>query len=219
MNVLIATPFYNAATYTQYVTSMITTVIVLERKKIKYDICYLPSDTQIFRARNILANEFYERKEMTHLFFIDSDMAWTVEAFLKVLDCEEDLVGANYAQKNAYDQWVSPIKTNAGGKPEINKNGLIECYSIATGFCKISRAVFDALAKRGEAWYFNGKPKLDFFSLIKLPEGRVLGEDSSFCHRWCECGGKSWIVPDCTISHIGYKVYDANYAEFMKQNN
>jgi hypothetical protein len=205
MNVLLATPFHNALAWTQYVASMAVTIAVLERKKIKYDFFLVPSDTYVYRVRNIVANEFYNRKELTHLFFIDADMVWDAPSFLKVLERKEDFCGGDYSRKNNYGTSAAvPI----GGKFETGKNGLVEVYTVPSGFCKISRAVFDTVAKRGETWMDGDKEKIDFYGHIKLADGHILGEDCSFCHRWREAHGKCWLIPGCNIGHIGYKVYE-----------
>jgi len=202
---------YNAMTYTQYVHSLIIAVIILERNKIKFDIQLIPSDTYVWRARNFIANGFLERKELSHLFFIDGDITWDIKSFLAVLNSKEDFVGANYPRKNGYDKWAAAVK-----EPPIIENGLVECTTVPTGFCKISRNVFETVAKRGEIWRDEGKDKHDFFSHIKLAEGTIMGDDVSFCHRWREAKGKCFVLPDCEISHIGYNVFTGNYGEFLK---
>lgn len=210
MNVLIATPMYNAWAYTQYVHALITTVIALERMRIKFDVHLIPSDTYIWRARNFMANGFLEH-DFTHLFFIDGDMAWPFESFLSVLNCKEDFVGANYPRKNQYDKWAALIDNYP-----VIKDGLVECNTVPTGFCKISRRVFETLVKRGELWKDDGIAKHDFFSHIKLADGTILGDDVSFCHRWREEGGKCFVLPDCKISHIGYEIFNGDFGEYLR---
>lgn len=197
-------------TYSQYALSLVRTIVSLH-KKIKYDVFIMPSETYIHRARAFIVETFLRNKEFTHLFFIDADMEWTPDAFMKVLNCQEDFCGANYPKKNKYEQWAA-----TGGTPR--DDGLIESAMLPLGFCKIARQVFMRIAeKTKDKCRLFDEEITDYFSHIKLENNIILGEDNSFCFRWKAAGGKCWIVPDCDIKHIGFYPFAGNYAQFLKE--
>ena len=215
MKIAIATPFYNAQCFSQYVSSLAATLVLLKDNHIDFDFWELPSDTYIWRGRNLIANRFYEDKSCTHLFFIDADIQWNPHDFMRVIRHDVDIVGGNYLMKYGKDRWAA-ITFEGKENGHIEENGLIGTAILPTGFMMIRRNVFETLIeKRGEKWQDEYGIKYDFFSHIK--HGAVIyGDDNSFCLRWLDCGGKLWIEPNCTITHYGFHGWQGNYSEFLK---
>ena len=115
IGVVIATPFYMDIGNCNYFMSVLQTCKCLDELKIPNAMLPIPGDSYIDRARNsavamFLHNELY--KDYTHLFFIDSDMSWKPDGFLRILLSGKDFIGATYPQKNNWNKWTCIEKQN-----------------------------------------------------------------------------------------------------------
>src|SRR6185436_1571664 len=86
------------------------------------------------------------------LFFIDSDMSWDAEGFIKMILVPEEVVGGAYPVKNKWDAWTSipklDAKTNDGtkrlrGRALPDGSHLIEAEVLAGGFLRIRRSALE----------------------------------------------------------------------------
>lgn len=212
MNLLIATGFYEMKGFSPYISSLVQTLsFIYKNLKLNVDFWELSGDSYVDRMRNTIANKFLE-SDYTDLFFIDSDMAWNIESFLRILTADADIVGAGYPCKNNWDFFGCLVINDENGKPIKNNKGLIKADGVPTGFMKIRKAVFDGLTKEYPDSYYieNGKKVWDFFSRIQ-----PFGEDMSFCKRWRDIGGEIYIEPDCNIGHFGVKGWYGNYKDSL----
>ena len=217
-----ATPFYELKGYSPYIRSMFQTVYALARHtKVEFEYMERSGDSYVWRARNMLADAFM-RSDCSHLFFIDSDHGWSLEAIMRVLKADVEIVGATYPMKNGWDQYAGTVYTDQYGNPEVDKEtGLIRAHSVPTGFMKISRSVFEKMKKEMPGnWYFdtdeNGITRKfwDYFGHVTNHHVK-LGEDISFCRRWEMIGGELWIEPRCDIQHCGQKIWEGNFHEYL----
>lgn len=225
MKLLIATPFYEMKGYSPYIMSLVQTIIMLNKSNIVVDYWELSQDSYIDRARNTLTNKFLN-SDYTHLFFIDSDHGWDGISFLNILKhADKDIVAAGYPCKNKWNFYGCVLKTQPGyetrlfddgvsrcGPPVVTEEGLVEALFAPTGFMMIRKEVFQKLSEcfPENCYTEMGKVQYNFFGRIP-----PLGEDSSFCQRWRDAGGKIHVQPDCTISHYGIKEYKGNYLQEM----
>jgi hypothetical protein len=44
------------------------------------------------------------------------------------------------------------------------------------------------------------------------------GEDFAFCERWNDLGGRVWIDPSITLSHVGDKDYSGTLGELLREH-
>lgn len=217
---MIATPFYEVKGYSPYIRSLVRSVEALTIAKIDYEFLELSGDSYVWRARNTIAKHFLE-SDCTHLVFIDSDEAWDLESFLRLLKADVDVVGSVYPVKNAWEHFGVTIYTNQDGTPLVNpETGLIRGQKVPTGFMKIRREVFLKLkAHDPENWYWsphNGiNQKIHNFFGHRLDEHVIYGEDISFCRRCEDAGIELWVEPRATIEHWGVQCWKGNYHEFL----
>ena len=223
--VYFATPFYELKGYSPYIRSIFQTVYALARHTtMEFDFLERSGDSYVWRARNMLADAFM-RTNGTHLFFIDSDHGWSLEALMRVLHADKDIVCGTYPMKNGWDQYAGTPYTDEYGNQEVEKEtGLIRAHSAPTGFMKIKREVFERLQKAyPHNWYFdtdeNGITRKFYDYFGHMTDKHVkMGEDISFVRRWQLAGGDVWIEPRCDIQHCGYKIWEGNYHVYlMKQ--
>lgn len=212
---LIATPFYSMQGWSPYISALVKSIRILDMAEVTWDFWNLSGDSYIDRARNKIANDFME-SEFTDLLFIDSDMSWDEMGFARLLCRDEEIVGCGYPCKNNWDFFGCLLNTTGPeGKP-IVENGLLSAQSAPTGLMKIKRTVFEKLAQKDPDNYYMDNaqkpPKVVYNFFGRMPP---LGEDTSFCKRWRDIGGKIWVEPNVTINHYGFKAYTGNYHEFL----
>jgi hypothetical protein len=181
---------------------------------------------------NTMSDLFLRDPDATDLFFIDSDMSWNPEAFVKMCMLPDDVVGGTYPVKNAWDQWTSqPLLHQVEGGSELHGRGLgdgtalIEARVLAGGFLRIKRHVLERFREHyKDLWY--EEPSTDpeepghrytaFFGAESI-DHKFYGEDHCFAKRLREMGVRMFIYPNVDIVHWGYKDFGGNYDAFLKK--
>ena len=95
---VIASCFYEVKAYSPYVTSLVNSIGVLNELGIPFDYYELSGDSYVDRAKNTLVHRFLQ-SDASHLFMIDSDEAWNIEGFARMLKAAmagAEVVGAAY---------------------------------------------------------------------------------------------------------------------------
>lgn len=160
---------------------------------------FLPGQSLITHARNQLVRDFI-RSDADRAVFVDADVAWDPGDVIKLASRPQDVVGGAYRLKA--DRWDFPVFHVEGGPVVDPDTGLIEVAALPGGFMALSRKVFDTLfasqvAENKRGYSFAGET---FWAFFHAPYGD--GEDGTFCKEWRELGGKVWLDPDLTLSHV-----------------
>lgn len=231
MRVVIATPFYELKAFSPYVVSLVQTLRLLTANGVGFSFMEISGDSYVHRARNTICDAFLEDEEATDLFFIDSDMSWNPEAFLKMCLLPQPVLGGSYPVKNKWDAWTSiPKQHEEGGKPALkgvelpDGSALIEAHVLAGGFLRLKR---DALVKFREKFpddnYTEPSTRPDdperkfteFFFAGKI-DGKFFGEDHYFSMKMRNAGIPMFIFPNVDITHWGYNAFAGNFHKFMR---
>lgn len=229
MSLMIATPFYNMAGFSPYITSLLDTIVNIQKHlpNLKWQFVPLSGDSYVDRARDTIAHRFL-RSDHTHLMFIDSDMAWDFCSFMRIIVADAEIVGAAYPCKNSWQNYGVLIETNGDDTPRMDGE-LICASAVPTGFCMIRKIVFEQIAYIAERRpqlcnkYMLRDPELDdtvlvnaFFQRI-IEDGRSYGEDVSFCKRAARADRtiRIRVEPRCTIHHYGMTHYSLNYHDWL----
>ena len=99
-NVLVCIPSFDQKIHLQTISSIINTRDTLLQAKIGIGMMWV-RDSLVTRARNKLVSSFLEQKEYTHLFFIDADIVFNAQDFIRVLLFDKPLTSAPYPIKHA----------------------------------------------------------------------------------------------------------------------
>lgn len=127
--------------------------------------CYIDA------SRNTLVREC-QKAEMDYILFIDSDMAFPADSFLKLIAANVDIIGCNYAKRRPPH---GPMATGMDGKlVDPLQKGFNQVMAVGTGFLLINMKVFDTM-------------QFPWFDCKWNPEGIQFGEDVRFC-------AKAWSV-------------------------
>ena len=195
--VLLATPIRGNQTVTLY------TAGVIQATGLHGGWLPLAGQSDIYVARNVLANEFLNRKEFDTLVCVDSDIGFTRQDLQNLIDTEEPFVSGLYTDKC---QPPMPFCRDNNGMnvplEDIPKQGLLKARFLPGGFVKIERTVLQTLIdKQMVAPYGAGKFHQFFFGRIVMDN--LLSEDYSFSDLVYTAGIQPWINCGIRLNHDG----------------
>lgn len=238
MHILLATPIYGGAG-PEYIGSMLRLQAWLLRQGIEVSFAH-QAMAEVARSRNTLATHFWNRPQMTHLLFVDSDMSFQPAAVDKLIKADKPLVGCVYPKRSlnvgrlaaAAKRYEDPASIMAasldfvvhpGGDSAEVVDGLCKVDGLGLGLCLIRRDVLATLMATGKIKQDeaggraggHGGPILGFFDPIPT-ETTFLAEDLSFFRRWRETGGEIWAALDQEVGHVGTMTYSARVIDALK---
>lgn len=205
-NVIIATPGHSVMS--QYLQSLIKTIDVLNEKGITW------AHTQKYAshvgdAREITvggpdpqdANDSRPFKgEVTYdkIIWIDSDIAWTPEQFLKLYESDKDIVSGAYLLANgAVVAYPELLKSPYQYQQVVNMLEPVKVAATGFGFIAVKQGVFEAMPR----------PWFQSVSITQIDkDGKefqfpLLGEDYSWCERARRAGYEIWFDPTVRVTH------------------
>lgn len=162
---------------------------------------FFPVSSLITQARNDCVEKFMSGP-WSHLFFIDSDIGFSQDAFWRVLYSGYDVAAAPYPFRMDTDVQGGFVVDVAELGP-IGGNGFATIENAPTGFMCISRHVFDHMSAAGVA-------KDEFFDTMRI-DGKYLAEDHAFCRRWRDLGGDIHLDTRAALTHQGTKLYKRDF--------
>jgi hypothetical protein len=165
MNLFIAIPCYGGNISNLTFHSLFNIIKPLNDMGHNLTIRTLPTESLISRGRNKFVTMFLDDKKFngTHLLFIDSDIGFTLENLLRVIEFNREVVTCTYPVKGFYwQQLLDRIKENTDIDEQtmrdyllqfnVNlypntefKDGFARVKESATGFMMIKREVFTTI--------------------------------------------------------------------------
>ena len=165
MNILIAIPCYGGNISNMTFHSLFNTIKILNDMGHNLRIETLPAESLISRGRNKFVTKFLDNKDFkgTHILFIDSDIGFTLQNILRVIEFNREVVTCTYPVKGFYwQQLLDRIKENNNIDEQtmrdyllqfnVNlypntefKQGFARVKESATGFMMIKREVFTTI--------------------------------------------------------------------------
>lgn len=164
---LIVTPSHDGKFFHNYVLSLLNFFHESNRIGMSTQYLLMQGESLITRARNNCVATFLENTEWTHLFWIDSDIGFTPDAALRLLQSDYDIAAGVYPLKR--EDWPAEglpqgmtfseflanyqrytVNARVQGDADhlditILENGFIEMSEAPTGFIVIKRAVFEKM--------------------------------------------------------------------------
>jgi len=133
------------------------------------------------------------------LFWIDSDISWTTNDFIKLYENSNDIVSGAYLLGNgevtAYKEKLGPPLTY---DKVLDAKDLIKVHSVGFGFLAVKQGVFESLTR---PWFQSAT-----VTMID-PETKdewtfpIMGEDVSWCERVNQAGFEIWLDPTVKLTH------------------
>jgi len=209
-DVLIATP--GAMLEAQYVKSLVLTLAECDKRGITYK--WLNAYTSlVHHARELTASgveglnldptqESPGGKDITYnkIFWIDSDIAWTVEDFFAIYDSEYDVTSGAYLLADGYTTTVHAWGTPGGIPAEqiLKMREPMKVQSIGFGFVAMKYGVFESIQR---PWFNHEQVQVGKDSVGNAVIDTV-GEDISWCIKAYRAGIDIYFDPAVLVDHI-----------------
>lgn len=183
---LIATPCYGGNVTEPYLRSLMQLVGFAAKNDVSLGVKTIVNDSLVTRARNNMVASFMN-SDFTHLVFIDADIEFDVEDFLRLYRANKDVVVGAYPKKrvawegvrrqlqddpecgdaeleiSAADFVTDFVYDDAGGQTvSVTDDGLIRVRDAGCGFMMIRRPVIEKMMSAyPELKYANDDPFAD----------------------------------------------------------
>lgn len=209
MKVMFATPCYISAVSMNYVTSIYEMALHNQRFGLEA-ILHMHSESLITRSRNKMVIQFLRDPALTHLFWIDSDIAFTPQAVCRLLLADRDIVAGIYPMKSM--NW--PVDGVPAGttktlfehrygefpfNPVGHWNEKVSSYADADGFVEVAEAPTGFMCiKRGVILrMMEHYPQLNY-----VPDGPPNNPDAPL----------HWLFFDCMVDPDSGRYLSEDYA-------
>lgn len=224
MKILIGTPTYNGQVTGQYTRSLLQLFqefgpsLTWETTKA----------VMITWARNYLASVMLAG-DYTHLLFIDADVDFEPGLVRRMIEFDRPIVAAAYPMRSlniaafhaAAQRYAKPAVAFAAAldfpieleEPRVAQGDFFRALFAPTGLMLIKREVLETLKSahpellcNAAGSYYESQGLAQVFQIFEAlpnPNGVMMGEDVSFCHRWRNLGGEVWVTFDESLGHTG----------------
>ena len=195
----------------QTAMSLAATTKACAEKGIEIDVACVAGSSIITEARNQVVHQ-YLKSRASRLFWIDSDIAWQPEDFLRLLvfSAQMDVVCAAYPRKRPDTRFTIkhtlPLERNSLGCVKIEGTGL--------GFTVMRREVVEKVVE-GCPQYIDEAQDMelaDVFRLDLVRGNHRRGEDMAFFADIRSKGYDVWLDPSVQLGHVGTHVFTADPA-------
>lgn len=171
-------------------------------------------------ARTKTAHSFL-KSGMTHLFWIDSDMVWRPEDFIRVLGLATrmDIVGCAYRMKCPEVKFMVGLPEKGVTEIRTNEFGCIKWTGMGLGFTCVARGVIEHLAEQAPKLKFPDieEPAAHIFHHGTDGNGNFSGEDIQFFNDCRGLGYEVFIDPSVSLGHVGDAVYSGSLREQLDE--
>jgi hypothetical protein len=222
-DVLIATP--GAMLEAQYVKSLVLTLAECDKRGITYK--WLNAYTSlVHHARELTASGSDDLnldpsqinpggKDITYnkIFWIDSDISWTVEQFFKLYDSEYDVATGCYLLADGFTTTVHAWGAPGGMSATdiVKMKDPIRVQSLGFGFVAMKSGVFEKIQR---PWFSHEYVKVGEDSNGKDIMDAV-GEDISWCVKAYRAGVELYFLPDVLVTHMKKQPITWNHIKQM----
>lgn len=190
----------------QTAVSLAHTAFAAGQRGIPMDLCAVAGSSIVVDARSCVVHHFLA-SDKKYLFWIDSDVSWHPDDFLKVLalTTTHNIVSGTYPLKREPVKFV--IHTD-GDAYDVNSFGLVRVKGVGLGFTCMKREVIERIAATKPMIHLEG-PDLHMREVFRLENsaGRRLGEDMALFADARALGYDVWLDPTLEIGHVGPKEY------------
>ncbi len=220
LSVLIAIPVNRDFPW-QTTQSLMQTVIALTKRGVTFDVQFLTNGSQIDHVRSSLSHQFMKSKH-NRLFWIDSDMSWAPEAFLRILalSTKMPIVGASYPAKSGPGcQFLIDME---GQELEANPWGCFSILGMGIGFTCVAREVMEkitAASPVARSKYLNHSEEAIAWTFkCGLDDDNVFrSEDMHFFKKCRDLGYQVWVDPSVELGHVGGKEWRGRLIDALTQ--
>lgn len=177
---------------------------------IPFQVHAIAGSSQVTTARNAVLTKFLAGTA-SRLFWVDSDIAWAPEDFLRLVQLTEhvDIVAGAYPLKR---DDVALVINGAQHPLTTHELGLVRVDGLGLGFTCVRREALEALVatKQRKVNKIAGEELV-----LAFRETDDAGEDVNFFADMRALGYDVWLDPTVKLGHVGVKLYECDVAEAL----
>ena len=214
IDVLIATPGHSAKM--EYVKSLVKTCEALHKRGLTYRFMsryssFVPTAREL-TALDKGVHDFTpeatvaEGVEYGKIFWIDSDIEWEPEDFLKLLDSDKEIVSGLYVLDVMGTVAVN-YPNDSGVPTRVNKiefllhDEPVKVGGVGFGFVAMKYGVFEKMER---PWFLINRVRWSMETEMRVN----VGEDYSWCANASRAGFDIWVDPMVKIKHHKETIYE-----------
>lgn len=201
-NVLIATPGRNMEA--EYVRSLVPTLQYLHENNISYLFSnrYSPTVSGA-REATLMNSNFLDifndeillgEHTVDKVFWIDSDMSWSVEDFKKIYESDKDIISGVYVSDHNIPMFSIDGSTAKSSEAAKTKE-IVEASEVGFGFVCMKSEIFSKIERPWFAAVYNKVTEGDKERLVPF------GEDYSFSIRARQAGYSIFVDTSVRLGH------------------
>jgi hypothetical protein len=218
IRVLLAVPSYDGKYDVEFIKSLNATIFLALQHNIQVVPVYLCFDSLVQRVRNRYFKIAYDNN-FDVLFFIDADIGWKAEDFIKLVLSDKDMIGGGYRKKQDEEElYTFKVKGDTDDTFEItpDSDGLLEVNGLGCGFLKISSNCFKQLFET-EPNYYTGNDGITKIvsDCVVNDQKHFISEDIVLGFKWQQLGGKVYVDTNVELIHSGNKHYTGNVNRWL----
>jgi hypothetical protein len=201
------------------VSSLVQSVAVLRELGMDFELQIWAGDSLLPHARNVLIAKFMA-SDCSDLCFFDADMAWNLDAFMRLLQAPAEFVAGAYRFKNDTERY--PVRFLDGATTaEVTDDGLCEVLAVPMGFARLTRSAIERMidANLDKTYVHESCRDLICHLLFDLEysNNQYWGEDFVFCKKFREAGGKIYLIdPETELTHMGQKSFTGSLGAYLR---
>lgn len=207
VDVIICTPGHSVMG--GYLRSLLMTVEELNNRQISWAFANDYS-SHVGNAREITLNgsnqnSILERRpfkgevEYKKLFWIDSDITWQPQDFMKLYESEKDIISGAYllasGEVTAYKEKLGRSFTYEEVKEMKEPQ---QVHGVGFGFLAVKQGVFESLSR---PWFQSAIVTMKDTETGEEFTFPLMGEDISWCERVNQAGFEVWFDPTVQVTH------------------
>jgi hypothetical protein len=205
-HVFIGVPCYDWKVHVQFMASMLDTFAACLQAGISITVRTLSGNCHVDDAQNELIAEFL-KTDCTDMVIIGSDQGWKAKDFVRLCQHDRDIVAGAVCKKQKDEAYTILLDADEIWADDA---GLVEAFTIGSGFLRMRRSVVDVLASKAIK-HDDGVPVV-FERIVR--EGKRWSGDNVLCLKARELGYRIWVDPDMDFEHVGQKVWTGNLHRF-----
>lgn len=142
---------------------------------------------------------FHGNLTYNKLIWIDSDISWTVDDFMKIYESDKDIISGAYLLGNgdvtAYKEQLGRPYTY-GEVLEMTEPTVVS--GVGFGFLGVKKGVFESISR---PWFQATEATLKNLDTKEEFSFMIMGEDIAWCKRVQDAGFKIWFDPTVRVQH------------------
>jgi len=200
--------------------SLLKTQEACLRRGVPLGMQFVKGCSLVTTARDMVVDRFL-RGPSKYLFWIDADMSWEPQDFIKLLALatRKDVLCGTYPTKN--EQRTITVQQDEDHL-EMDQYGLLRIGGTGLGFCVMRRSIVEEIASQSPRVYSTllEREIAAVFRLDVVTDDKGVrqsrGEDAAFFADLRYLGYTIWLDPTIQLGHIGDCEYRRDPAEALR---